>query len=105
MAPEQGSDPHAADIRADLYSLGCTLYKLLTGQAPFSFSGYTSPLRKLQAHAHEPVPPVQDLRPEVPQALVSVLARLLAKDPRQRLRTPEELATALARFVGTANLP
>ena len=50
MAPEQGLDAHGVDIRADVYSLGCTLYKLLAGKAPFGGSDYNTPFKKMEAH-------------------------------------------------------
>ena len=81
MAPEQATDAHAADIRADIYSLGCTLYHLLTGEVP-----YPAPtsLLKIIAHREQPVPQVRRKRPEVPEGLATVLARMLAKTPDER---------------------
>jgi hypothetical protein len=96
MAPEQASDSHAVDIRADIYSLGCTLYKLLTGHAPFSDRQHETPLKKLMAHIQEPVPPIRQRRPDVPEALAEVLDRMLGKSPADRYATPAEVADALA---------
>jgi serine/threonine protein kinase len=98
MAPEQWENTHAVDIRADLYSLGCTLYHLLTGDAPFTGAGYSSMLQKMKAHVEAPVPPIQERRPEVPDGLVVVLDRLLAKDPADRYATPAEVVEALRPF-------
>jgi serine/threonine protein kinase len=98
MAPEQGFDMQAVDIRVDVYSLGCTLYKLLTGRAPFSGANYATALQKLQAHAKERIPPIRDLRPEVPLELSGVLESLLAKSPADRFSTPDEVAHALEPF-------
>jgi serine/threonine protein kinase len=98
MAPEQWDDTHAVDIRADLYSLGCTLYCLLAGRPPFSGPEYASASRKMKAHATSPVPPIRQVRPEVPEALAAVLERLLAKDPAGRFATPDEVGRALEPF-------
>ena len=92
------------DIRADLYSLGCTLYKLLSGRAPFSGPKYQDQVSKLMAHAREPVPPIRKLRPDVPAQVAAVLDRLLAKDPAQRYATPAELLEAITLLAGGSNL-
>lgn len=103
MAPEQGINSHAVDIRADVYSLGCTLYKLLTGQPPFSGPEYDSYFKKLFAHVQTPVPPVGEVRPEVPDGLAAVLGRMLAKAPADRFATPGEVAEALRPFASGAD--
>ncbi len=95
MAPEQAEDARRADIRADVYSLGCTLYHLLTGQTPYAA---TTALLKLLAHREQPVPSVRRARPEVPAALAGVLERMLAKKPADRYQTPGEVAAALEPF-------
>ena len=82
MAPEQGSDTHKVDIRADLYSLGATLYKLLTGRAPFQTDRQQSILQRLTALATETPKPVKELRPELPAELSAIVMRLLAKKPK-----------------------
>jgi serine/threonine protein kinase len=63
MAPEQADDSHGVDIRSDIYALGCTLYKLLTGHAPFSGESYNSLAKKLRGHAEDPPPPIREARP------------------------------------------
>jgi serine/threonine protein kinase len=98
MAPEQASKGRCVDARADLYSLGCTLYKLLCGDAPFADSSLDTPLRKMMAHAQEPHPPLRSRRPEVPQALAAVVDRLMAKDPNRRFASAAEVAGALLPF-------
>jgi serine/threonine protein kinase len=105
MAPEQWGNAHTVDTRADIYGLGCTLYKLLSGQAPFSGPEYATPYQKMMAHTREPVPRMLDYRPEVPADLVGILDRMLAKDPGARFATPGEVAAALAPFAAGCDLP
>jgi serine/threonine protein kinase len=93
MAPEQAADAHAADIRADIYSLGCTFYTLLTGQAPFAAD---AALDKIKAHLEQAPPPLADFRDDVPPEVEAILRRMLAKSPAERYQTPAELAAALA---------
>ncbi len=104
LAPEQAADTHSADIRADVYSLGCTLYNLLTGQPPFPAPRYGSVAEKLVGHARDPVTPVCELRPEVPAALGEFLGRMLAKDRDARPAAPGAVAEAMHPFVRNADL-
>jgi hypothetical protein len=102
IAPEQLEDPHKADIRADLYSLGCTFYFLLSGRVPFP--GGTL-IQKLDRQRWETPPSVDQLRPEVPAAVASVVRKLMAKHPDDRYRSPGELAAALEQLTRTGVLP
>ena len=92
VAPEQARNLHDVDIRADLYSLGCTLYFLLTGEVPFPEGGT---LEKLIRHTTEEPLPLEKLRGDVPPAVSALVRKLMAKDPALRYQTPAELATAL----------
>jgi serine/threonine protein kinase len=104
MAPEQCADPHAVDIRADVYGLGCTLYELLAGQAPFARPGYASAFQKMKAHAEAPVPPIHERRPDVPEGLAITLERMLAKDREGRFASPAHVAMVLEPFAAGAEL-
>jgi serine/threonine protein kinase len=95
IAPEQIDDPHAADIRADIYSLGCTLFFLLAGRPPFPDR---SLIQKLVAHREKTARPVTEIRADVPAELARLVERMMAKDPAQRFPTPDEVAHALAPF-------
>jgi serine/threonine protein kinase len=95
LSPEQARNLHSADIRSDLYSLGCTMYFLLTAQVPFP--GGTM-LEKLVRHASESPVPIHQLRSDVPLEISNIIARLIAKNPEERFATPVELAQALAPF-------
>lgn len=98
IAPEQAENPHGADGRADIYGLGRTLYHLLTGQVPYPAE---SALRKLDCHRHAAVPDPRERRPETPPGLAEVVARMMAKDPRDRYQSPAEVAAALVPFCDT----
>jgi serine/threonine protein kinase/WD40 repeat protein len=96
IAPEQARDSHSADIRADLYSLGCTFYFLLTGDVPFP--GGTG-MEKLFKHQLDPPPPITQFRADLPPGLPEVVHCLLAKAPQDRYQTPIELARAVEPFI------
>ncbi len=94
-APEEALDARRADIRADVYSLGCTLYRFLAGRVPFPEG---DALAKVRAHMQTEPVRVDRLGPGVPRALADVVARMMAKDPTSRFATPAEVARALAPF-------
>ncbi|MEI7459577.1 MAG: WD40 repeat domain-containing serine/threonine protein kinase [Pirellula sp.] len=93
MAPEQAINPSLADIRSDIYSLGCTWFFLLTGRSPFEAN---SPLAIMNAHQNTTPPPVHSLRLGVPYETEQILSRMLAKNPDDRFQSPAELIAALA---------
>ena len=95
LAPEQAQNAEKAGIQADIYSLGCTLYHLLTGQVPFPGG---SLMQKLLKHQQAEPAPVGGLRPDVPAGVVGVLHKMMAKKPENRYRTPAMVAAALAPF-------
>jgi serine/threonine protein kinase len=92
MAPEQADNFHQADIRADIYSLGCTFFYLLAGQPPFAAA--TLP-QKLLKHQQTPPPPLSQFRSDVPQSVCRILDKMLAKKPEERYQTPAAVAAAL----------
>jgi len=97
MAPEQARGDHEIDGRADIFALGCVLFKCLTGRPPFS-AGH--PVAIMGQIIFQEAPHLRDSRPELPVALDELLARMLAKDPSQRPATAAALATELERLGG-----
>jgi tRNA A-37 threonylcarbamoyl transferase component Bud32/Leucine-rich repeat (LRR) protein len=102
MAPEQADDARLADIRADIYSLGCTFYYLLTGHPPFPNG---TVVQKIKAHQSQVPTPVTELRADVPPELARVIERMMAKERGQRYQAPAEAAQALTEFLQGATLP
>jgi serine/threonine protein kinase len=101
VAPEQAIEPRAADIRCDIYALGCTFYHLLTGQPPVPEG---TAAKKLHHHQHvAPVDP-RELNPDIPVELVAILGRMMAKDPADRFPTPEALIETLTPLAATMKL-
>jgi serine/threonine protein kinase/putative intracellular protease/amidase len=92
IAPEQAEDSSQADTRADIYSLGCTFFFLLTGQAPFAGDSVT---RTLQSHIDRQPPSLRSLRPDLAPELVRIVERMMAKDPDQRFQTAGEVIKTL----------
>jgi serine/threonine-protein kinase len=95
MAPEQVSNAHAVDRRADVYSLGCTLYHFLAGRPPFAD---VHPAARPGSHQAQEPPPVESFRSDLPAGLVAVVRRMMAKKPEQRFQTAAEVAAALEQF-------
>jgi WD40 repeat protein/serine/threonine protein kinase/formylglycine-generating enzyme required for sulfatase activity len=104
IAPEQVTDSHNVDIRADIYSLGCTLYKLLSGRAPFAGPEFKNDVTRMMAHVQQTPPPINQLRADLPPGLAAIVERMMAKKPADRFATPGEVATALGPFAVGCNL-
>jgi serine/threonine protein kinase len=95
IAPEQIRNAQLADIRADIYSLGCTFYYLLTGGPPFRGDHLWD---VYQAHFSMDAGPLNLVRPEIPVELAAVVAKMMAKEPDRRFQTPGEVARALTPY-------
>src|SRR5205823_4381629 len=93
MAPEQAKDGMSADVRSDIYSLGCTWYHLLAGRSPFPDGDLAD---RLQQHAEIDPPDVRQFNPQATVPMVKTLQRMMAKDPTCRYQNPAELLQDLA---------
>lgn len=96
MSPEQFRDARNVDPRADIYSLGCTLYYLIAGQVPFPGSSLSE---KAHAHENEEPPPLEERIPEIPVGLALVVYKMMAKRSSDRFQNMREVAEALAPYV------
>jgi serine/threonine-protein kinase len=96
LSPDQAKNATTVDIRGDIYSLGCTFYYLLSGQAPFPTGTL---MRKLIQHQQAEPEPIESFRKDVPAGVTAILKRMLAKQPEERFQTPAAVALALAPFV------
>jgi serine/threonine-protein kinase len=92
ISPEQARDPRNADIRSDIYSLGCTLFFMLAGHPPFPEG---TVLQKLLQHQGDQPPDIQEARPDLPDEAGRILRKMMAKDPRHRYAGPAELMADL----------
>jgi formylglycine-generating enzyme required for sulfatase activity len=102
IAPEQARSSSKADIRSDIFSLGCTLFFLLTGKSAFPGDNRTS---KLIARLEGSATPVRQVSPHITAEVEACLVKMLARDPADRYQTPGEVAAALAPFAQTTSLP
>ena len=97
ISPEQARDARSADIRSDIYSLGCTLFFLLTGQPPFPKQ---TPSRAAEFQRTSKPPRLSELRADVSERLDEVIEKMIAADPDDRFSEPSEIETALTPFTG-----
>lgn len=104
MAPEQAERADAVDYRADLYSLGATLFRLLCGHAPLAVTPHLSPLAKLRLLGSHEAPSLDTLRPDAPPELVKLVKALLARDPVERPASAAHVAEQLQAFTSGADL-
>ncbi|HVS35264.1 MAG TPA: serine/threonine-protein kinase [Gemmataceae bacterium] len=102
LSPEQAQEMHTVDIRADLYSLGCTFYYLLTGVPPFPGGTFFD---KVYRHRFEEPQPLESLRPDAPPDVGAVVRKLMAKRPEERFGTPAEVAAAVAALLHQGAAP
>ena len=101
MAPEQARNARLATTTADVYSLGAILYECLTGQPPFPEATVAE---KLIAHQTKKPRAIRELRPEVPAGVAKIIERMMAKDPKDRFQTPEEIVE-VAEEIDAADMP
>ncbi len=96
LAPEQAIDSHGVDGRADIYSLGCALYFLLTGHPPFA-DGLLA--QRLMAHQKQQPPSIAKERPDAPADLIAICTKMMAKKPADRYQSMNDVAQALRRWL------
>ncbi|HBL48457.1 MAG TPA: hypothetical protein DDZ90_34255, partial [Planctomycetaceae bacterium] len=100
MAPEQAYSVKKIDHRADIYSLGCTFYKLLTGQVPFK---QQTQIATILAHREETPPRLSDVIPKIPDTLEDLFQSMMKKNPADRIQSMAEVVEILDRFLSQQN--
>ncbi len=100
MSPEQAQDTRTADHRSDIYALGCTLYRLLTGKVPYAAD---TTIKKILAHRDQPIPSLRAARPDVPEMLDRVYQKMLAKNIADRTPSTAQIVTSLERMLSGAD--
>ena len=102
LAPEQAVNSHAVDLRADIYSLGCTLYFLLVGHPPFPKGSLA---QRIANHQSTQPPCLSTLREDVPEKLLEIVEAMMCKDPTERMQTCNDVQVALENFLATDGIP
>ena len=100
LSPEQAADSHTVDNRADIYSLGCSLYFLLTGQPPYTEGTL---VQRLIAHQTRTPPPVSEFRSDVPEELIGILLQMMARNRNDRTATAGDVAKRLSNFLAATS--
>ncbi len=104
MSPEQGLDSHDVDARSDIFSLGATLFKLLTGTAPLDYLELKTPLKKITTLATKHLPSIRETRDDLPDELVDLVDRMLSREANERPESAREVADQLSELARNSNL-
>ncbi|MGL6073879.1 MAG: serine/threonine-protein kinase [Fimbriiglobus sp.] len=102
ISPEQALDPRRADVRSDIYSLGCSLYHALTAKSPVPEG---TAARKLHFHQHEKILDPRLLNPKITDETAYILAKMMSKNPADRYQTAQDLILALSQLAKVLNVP
>ena len=99
MAPEQATNTSNVDVRADIYSLGATLFRMLAGTIPFSGDNYSTPVQRLNGLLNDPTPSIADRRTALPTGLAELVDQMLEREPGNRPGSMAEVATRLSKYI------
>ena len=102
LAPEQAINSHGVDSRADIYSLGCTLYFLLVGHPPFPKGSLA---QRIANHQSVDPPSLTTLREDVPETLLGIIDAMMTKDPDERMQTCDDVQASLEHFLASEEIP
>jgi len=105
IAPEQVTESGCVDIRADIYSLGCTFYRLLAGNAPFAGPQYGTNMAKVIAHTQQTPKCISKIVPDLPADLVRTIRKMMAREPKNRFQEPNQVVAAMCKWADATALP